>query len=657
MTLLSNPIKIGRLKIKNRYVMPPMNTNFSNENGSITEQMTEYYVRRAQGGVGLIIVEAASVVSDIINHGVQPLLHDEKYIPAWANMVEKIKRYGAKVSVEIAHYGSEGAIGPKVSASDVSSISNDVRPLTIDEIDVIVDQFVATVMNAKTAGFDAVTLHAAHGYGLAQFLSPLYNKRTDEYGGSLENRMRILLRIIEKCRAKVGKNYPIMVRFSVDEFIAGGRELEESIEIAKMLEKAGVDAIDVSAGVPSTYVFGIPPYSMPGRYGFLVSQTKEIKRAVNVPVICVSGIRTPQQAEEIISNGDADMIALGRTLIADPDFCNKAFNGQDEDIRQCLSCQYCLDTLNSGRSLRCTVNPEAGREYEFDVIEKAHIKKKVAVVGAGPAGMEAARVAALRGHEVTLYDNKARLGGTLTAASVPPNKEKIGQLIQWYKKQLSDLKVQVKLDTEINSQVKKTDTLVLACGASYAKMVQGCDKKIVISATEALNNPEKVGDKIVIIGGGVSGSEVAEYFAGEQVKIDILRAKDFSGELEYKTQVNPNEPKKDITIIEMLGDICNDMDDFNRPIMKITLKENGVKIMTNTKALCINDQSVSVVNMETDEVRELEADTVVLSSGLISNKIESIDGSGCETYWIGDCNQPGKISDAIYSGYYTSRMI
>lgn len=659
-TLLNKPIYIGKLKIKNKYVMPPMNTNFSDENGSVTAQMADYYVRRAKGGVGLIIVEAASIVPDIINHGVQPLLHEEKYIPAWANLVEKIKRYGAKVSIEIAHYGSEGMIGPKVSASDVSSISKNVKPLTIAQIDEIVEQFAEAVKNAKKAGFDTVTIHAAHGYLLAQFLSPLYNKREDEYGGALENRMRILLRIIDKCKAVVGESFPIMVRYSADEFIEGGRGIKESVSIAKMLEAAGVAALDISAGVPSSYGFCMPPNGMPGLYGFLVPYAKKIKRAVGIPVICVSGIRTPEQAEQIIKNEYADMVALGRTLIADPDFCNKAIGGNEESIRECLSCQYCLETLNSGRSLRCTVNAQAGREYEFKDITKAIKTKKVAVIGAGPAGMEAARVAALRGHVVTLYEKSAKLGGTMNAAAVPPNKEKIGALVEWYKKQLKDLGVYIKLNNEFDSlsaKKLKIDTLIMACGAQYAKFVKGCEKKNVMTATQALMNPEKVGNKIMIIGGGVSGCETAEYFMDDCTQIDILGVKDMTGTINYTAKAKKTQKRRDITIIEMMDDICMDMEPTSRPLMKIRLKESGVNIYTKTKAVCINDESVSVVDLNSGEESVIETDSVILSSGLVPKQIARYDEGCCETYLIGDCNHPGRISDAVYSGYYTAREI
>jgi 2,4-dienoyl-CoA reductase-like NADH-dependent reductase (Old Yellow Enzyme family)/thioredoxin reductase len=658
--LLTSPFTIGNMQIKNRIVMPPMNTNFSNENGAITEQMTQYYVRRAKGGAGLIVVEAASIVPDVKNQCVQPMLYDEKYVPEYAKMVEKMHRYGAKVSIEIVHYGSEGLIGPKVSASNISGFPDVwVKPLLVDEIIDIEDKFAQTAFYAKAAGFDAITLHATHGYLIAQFLSKLYNKRTDEYGGCLENRMRFLKEIIYKCQEKVGKQFPIMVRLSGDEYIEGGRTLTETVEIASELEKAGVAAIDLSAGMAHPYLFSISPHSFPGMEGFQVGNARAVKEKVGIPVICVGGIRSPYFAEKILENGSADLIAFGRQQIADPDFANKVIARKVDEIRPCITCQTCLNSLDEPGCLKCAVNPEAGREYEYKNIVKDTNEGKVVVVGGGPAGLEAARISALRGRKVVLYDKEEELGGSLRAAALPPDKAKIKELVSWYVRQLKNLEVEICCNTSYGPDTdkqEKPDILIIATGAEYARRIEGSINGNVLTANEALLNPDKVGKRIVIIGGGNTGCEVAEYFSNDKTLIKILRAKGFDGELEYSVQYLDNENEKDVTIVEMLDAVGKELDGMNKSILKIKLKENGVKSLVNTKVLEIAESSIRLQNMQNGLEFSLDADTIILAGGLVPKKID-LETTAKAYYFSGDCNKPGKIVDAIYTSYYKTREI
>ncbi|MGI5849972.1 MAG: FAD-dependent oxidoreductase [Christensenellales bacterium] len=657
MNVLSQPIKIGSMTVKNRMVMAPMNTNYSNENGAVTPQMTEYYAARAKGGAGLIVVEATGVDPMVRNHGAQPMI-GESHISGWATMVEKLHRYDAKVAIEVVHHGSEASLGPKVSASDVSSYKGiPVKSLSVAEIANVEDMFAETVKNVKTAGFDAAVLHAAHGYLIAHFLSPLYNKRTDEYGGSLKNRMRFLIEIIEKARKAAGSDFPLIVRLSADEFIEGGRTFEETKLIAAELEKY-IDAIDISASVSASYFFCIRPYSFPIRQGYLSEYTRQIKEIVSIPVITVGGIRDAERAEAIIKEGKADMVAFGRTLIADAEFCNKALSGNGRDIRQCLSCQHCLSIIDQNLPLKCTVNPEAGREFEFTEIEKANVQKKVTVVGAGPAGMEAARVAALRGHDVTLYEKSDHLGGTLRAAKMPPNKQYIGFLIDWYAKQLSDLDVNILIGTEwtaAEAQMDKPDVLIFAGGARFARVIPG--SKNAVDVAEAILNPSRICGRVVIIGGGASGCEAAELLAGNRAKIEMTKVKDLSGELSYNAEIDPDVPQKDITIIEMLDDICTDMDGFNRAAMLISLKENGVKVLTSTKVIQIGENCVEIINTKTNIKQTVAADTVILAGGLVPRDLPAQPPCGVRVVSAGDCKDPGKIVDAIYQGYYLAREI
>lgn len=316
--------------------------------------------------------------------------------------------------------------------------------MTIDDIHAMQEQYVQVVVNAKSAGFDAVTFHAAHGNIMPEFFSTLYNKRTNWYGGSLENRVRFAREIVEMARKAVGPAYPLIMRISGDEYIEGGRTLDETVEICRILEKAGIDCFDVSGGIQASYIFSIAPYNLPGLHGFMMPCAKAIKEAVNVPVIGVGGVRDPELAEKFLEEGYADMIALGRSFIADPDFGVKAMEGRSADIRPCLTCSNCFNEICCDRILTCTVNPETGREDDFKGIEEAKKKKKVLVVGGGAAGMESARVLALRGHKVTLLEKNNHIGGSVSAAGVPPLKEKITELVAWYEKALTDLGVEIK---------------------------------------------------------------------------------------------------------------------------------------------------------------------------------------------------------------------
>lgn len=654
---MHTPIRIGGMQIKNRFVMPPMNTNYSSETGCLTPQMEQYYLRRARGGVGLMVLEAVSVCPESKNHGVQPMLYDEKFVPAWSNLIERIQSFGTKVSIEIAHFGSEATLAPRVSASERTRFPGvAVKSLSIEEIQAVQAQFVRTIANAKMAGADAVTLHGAHGYLIAEFLSPLYNQRSDVYGGSLENRMRFLLELIAAAKKEVGARYPIMVRYSVDEFAVGGRTVDESVEIAKYLERAGVAAVDLSAGIPNSYIFTNPPNGLGDTSCLLVEKAAQVKRAVSIPVICANTIRYPGEIDRILGEGKADMVALGRPLLADPDFPKKALAGKGEDIRPCLSCQHCFRTLDSGRSLRCAVNPETGREYMYgEITPKKPLR--IAVLGGGPAGCEAARVAALQGHGVTLYERSATLGGSLNAAAIPPNKEKIAKLVAWYARQLDQLGVTVCLNTEAKrEELQAFDRVIAATGASYARFIEGSTGENVLTAVQALNEPERVGKKIVIIGGGATGCETAEFFAGEHISLRFTGVDGIDGALLYETQVDETKPvRHSITVVELMGGYAEDMDDFNRAVMHAALPEKGVHILTGTRIKCIRADGAVAISPDGSECF-LPADTVILAAGLSANVPQEALHEK-PLLCVGDSAKPGRIGDATYSAYAAMREL
>lgn len=653
---MSSPIQIGSMRVKNRIVMAPMNTNYSDSNGCLTPQMEQYYIRRAKGGAGLIVLEAVSVAPDTRNHGVQPMLWDEKYVPQWSNLIEQLQSYGAAVSVEIAHFGSEATLAPRVSSSEVSRFPGvEVESLSRERIRQVQNAYVTTALNAKMAGVDAVTLHGAHGYLIAEFMSPLYNKRTDEYGGSLENRLRFVTEIVAMLREKLGPRFPVIVRYSVDEFVTGGRDASQSAEIAKILEKSGVSAIDLSAGVPNTYIFTNPPNGLGDTACMLIEKAAEVKKAVSVPVICANSIRYPAEIDKMLSEGKVDMAAIARPLLADADFPKKALEGRAAEIRPCLSCQHCFRTLDSGRSLRCAVNPETGREYVYGEISP-QIPKRLLVVGGGPAGMEASRVAALEGHEVTLCEKSDKLGGSLIAAAVPPHKGKIAELIKWYEGQMELLGVKLLMCTEAADALIEEinpEKIINACGADYARFIEGSDGAGVMTALEALLSPEKVGENVVIIGGGATGCETAEYFSGDGLEFKWLGKTGVDGPLRYeKLSRAATISPRNITIVEMLPELASDMDDFNRELMRIVLKEKGVTGLTGAKVLEIAPGKVQV-SLPDGSDESIAADTVILCAGLSPKRCEA----ALDADRAGDSIKPGRIADATFTAYSLARRI
>lgn len=650
---LDKPLRIGKMLIRNRLAYPPMNFNYANECGAPTKLMIDHYARRAKGGVGLITVEATAVDDSNINHGGQPRLTQESLLPMWSRLTDKIHRYGSKVSVELNHWGAEARLSKKVSCSDVTSKGNlPVHPMTKEEIWECEDKYARAALLAKRAGFDAITLHGAHGCLISQFLSPIYNKRTDCYGGSIENRARFIVEIVEKCRKSVGNDFPIIVRISNQEYLKSGRTLEETIEVAKILEKSGVDAIDISGGHSVSYVFSIAPETFPGMHGMMLPSAKKIKEAVNIPTIAAgAGMCDPNDIEKALADGVSDMISVGRQFIADENFGVKSLTGNFKDVRPCLYCMNCFNVMMSGRVATCSVNPETGREDDLCGIQRAFDNKKVLVVGGGAAGLEAARVAALRGHTVTLIEKEDKLGGTLRAASVPPHKGRIGKLVEWYEWQMSILGVEVKLNTPYQKDLSKDfDNVIFACGAEYAKRIQGSEGKNVFTAKFALNHPELVGDKVVIIGGGASGCETAEFFGTGKYEIDIKCVNDFKGGFIFDKKLNENASYRKVTVVEMLDDICTDMDIYNKMMMKLNLKENDIDIMTSTRVEEIKNGYVTVMNMKNSRKLTLEADTVILAGGLVPSVVEEMP-ENAEIHFVGDCNKPGRIIDAVLSGY------
>ena len=637
--MLFSPITIGPLELKNRIVMAPMATHYADETGAVTERLKNYYLERARGGAGLIIVESG-YIDPLGRGGTRRMgLHEDRLIPGLKGLVDAIHAEGTKISSLLHHAGRQIDVKNTrgqypVSASSLPSGMEAVVPRTlkVHEIEGLVEAFGRAARRSLAAGFDAILIHAAHGYLIHQFLSPLSNMRRDRYGGTFSRRLRFLQEIVLRCRESVGKDYPLMVRISASEFIPGGITLKDGQKIALRLEEWGVKAIHVSGGTHDTVEMEIPPMAIPR--GCLVHLAEGIKKAVRIPVGTVGKIMEPKMAEEILQQGKADLIAMGRALLADPEFPRKTQEGRFEDIRPCIAClQGCRDHLYQGIPIACLVNPRAGMEAEYK-IEPAKIRKKVLIIGGGPGGMEAARVAALRGHKVTLAERENYLGGQFHFASLPDSKGEISVYLGYLSGQLKKLGVKICLNQEVTPEMlkeMKADAVILAAGGiPLLPAIPGIDRGNVVTAWQALACPEKVGKKVVIVGGGSVGAETAEFLV---------------------------DRKKDVTLVEMLPEIAGDAEKVNRKVLLRSLGEKGAKVRVLTKAVAILEEGVEV---EFDGRKEiLPTDTAVLATGVRPNdeSEEALRALPVEFHKIGDCVEPRKAIDAIHEGFQVALQL
>lgn len=638
--------KIGKLEIKNRIVMPPMGTCLADVSGAVNQKLIDYYVERAKGGVGLIIVENTLVNS---RHGIQIpnqlRIDDFNYVPQLYELVEAVHWNGAKIAIQInaAGSGMRPHLSPGITPLAPSSVKLDFqphesKPLTIDEIKEIILDFGKGSKLAKMAGFDAVEIHGAHGYLINQFLSLYCNKRTDSYGGDFEGRLRFCLDVISEVRKEVGPDFPLLFRMSVDDFMDGGMTLDESIRIAKEIEKAGIDAFDVSAGnlnIKESCIRAIPPMFILD--GHLASHAKKIKEVLRIPVIVAGKIRDPELAEKILQEGKADFIAIGRGLLSDPQWPQKAQNGRMEEIRRCISCNdMCIYRKTwLSHPIRCTVNPMVGREREK--ITKAEEPKKVVIIGGGPAGMEAARDCALKGHDVTLYEKGSTLGGQLLMACILPFKKEIKYYIDYLIAQLNKLQVEVHFNQSVTPNTLDSiefDTIVIATGArSYLPDLPGIKNSNVFYYDDVLLGRRKVnGENIIVAGGGMIGCETAMYLAEKE--------------------------KKRVTIIEKLTDIGGDIDPiFTKMGLMKRLTEDGITILMRYEVEEILKDSIRI---HYDGKKELiKMDNLVVALGRTPNQDlrNRLQNKNYQVYSIGDCVEPRKLPDAIHEGFCTALKI
>jgi 2,4-dienoyl-CoA reductase-like NADH-dependent reductase (Old Yellow Enzyme family)/thioredoxin reductase len=629
---LQSPIKLGLLEVKNRIFMAPMCTAYATIRGEVTDRLIAYYKERAVGGVGMINFECTSVnpVGHVFDHMAR--IDDDKMIQGYKKLTDSIHSAGAKVAIQISHAGRRthsnvtGEI--PVAPSPIPRLNGEVpRELTISEIQELIEEFAMAAERAIEAGFDAIMIHMAHGYLLHEFLSPISNKRNDEYGGNINNRMRFPIEILKKIRNKVGKKIPITCRFCGDEYMKGGIDLEQSIYIAKKLEEDGIDAIDVSAGTHETaYIMSAPSNITPG---FLTHLSEGIKDAVRIPVGIVGRINDPILAEKILEEGKADFITIGRGLIADPEFPRKAFENRLDTIRPCTACNLgCNDRMYRQLDISCQVNAMVGREQYCKIVPSA-TKKRVLIIGGGPAGMEAARVSALKENEVFLYEKKEKLGGQLNLAGVPPGKAEYNKLIKYYEYQMQKLSVNVIHKEATLSEIEKIkpEIIIVATGGkpiSWNKNIR-IKKQAVMTAWDVLKGEKVREGKIVIIGGGEIGCETAEFLL---------------------------EQKNKITILEMAEKIANDMSERAKKIVVDKLVRSGVEIIKQALVTDIGDEEVIFERAGLIEKIE-DVDEVVMACGTVSDRklLDELSQNNIKTYAIGDCVSPRRAIEAIREGF------
>ncbi len=622
---------IGNLELKNRMIMPAMGSSHGEADGTVGEELIEYYAARARGGFGLLITEFTCIEPAGKALPGQLMIDSDEYTAGFTKLTEEIHREGGKIFLQLQHSGRQTVsqftgMQPVAPSAVPCPINRELpRELTIEEIHVTIEKFGDAALRAKKAGFDGVEIHGAHGYLVAQFLSSYSNKRADEFGGDIAGRTKFAVDLIENIKEKCGQDFPLIFRISGDERVESGRTIKETVMIAKMLEKAGADAIHVSTGVYASMPYMVPPANVPN--GFNLDAAAAVKKVVAIPVIAVGRINDPFMAEEVIVNGIADFVALGRASLADPEFPNKVKQNRTDEISPCVGClTRCngapgIDSNDHGVS--CMINPFTGHERTMKITHTGN-PKKIIVVGGGPGGMEAAWIAAARGHQVTLLEKSNKLGGQVIPGSIPPHKHELARALKYYSQMCKKYGVDIQLGTEADAAniiSANPDEVVLATGATPFTPAIANEGIPVVQANDVLNGKVIAGQKVLIVGGGMVGLETAEYLLTQN---------------------------RQATIVEMLDKAGEGLSPSIQYFIFRALKEGGVEILLHTKVEKFTKDG-AVCSSVTGEVKLLRFDMVILAVGSKAyNPLENaLKGKVPSLHIIGDAVKPRRIVDAV----------
>ena len=642
---LLSPIQIGKTTVKNRVFMPPISTNLANK-GYVTEELIQHYSARAKGGVGLIVTEVTTVEPVYTYLPGDMSICDDSYIPGWKKLTDAVHQYGAKILPQLFHPaymafpipGTPRLIAPSNVGPYYAKEAP--RSVTVEELQVIIRQFGEAAKRVQIAGGDGVEIHAAHAHGLlGGFLSPLYNKRTDEYGGDIDGRLRLTLEVIAEVRKNCGDDFIIDVRISGDEYTDGGNNLNDAIYVAKQLEKAGADFLHVSGGTTIMRGSSIPAPGTP--MGSHVKSAEEIKKHVSIPVATVGRITEPWLADELIANGRTDICMIGRANLCDPDFVTKAEQGKADEIRPCIGCLRCLNGIMFGNRVSCTVNPSLELENEEN-IQEAEVQKNVLVIGAGPAGMEAAYVAKKRGHHVVLCEKEDHLGGLASLAAIPIGKQDLSRMIKYMIGKLDRAGVEVRLNCEVTKEMLQTEfkeyEVIAGVGAKPVVIQPFTAFKQWMTADDILAGKAFPGRKIVIIGGGSVGCETADYLA---------------------PLINDLFPRnREVIILEMMNGVMLKETGPGRSLLVQRMMKKGVQMICSAKVERVEEDKI-FYSKDGQEYCISDADTLVFASGYKSDPAfeEMLKESQVNYHLVGDANQLGNIKDAVNQGYTVARAL
>lgn len=629
---LFKPVKINKMELENRLIVSPMVTCFAKEDGKVTEQYVEYVREKAKGGWGMIINEAHAAIESGKAFDKFFGLYSDDQIEGQKELVAAAHEQGVKIAVQLVHAGRQSLYtgAPLVAPSPIADPTSPVTPneLTLEEIREIIESFGDAALRAKKAGYDAVEIHGAHGYLIQEFTSQYSNKRTDEYGGDLSGRAKFSLDIIRNIRSKVGDDYPLIYRMSTDEYLPNGEglKLPDSLALATMYEKAGIDALHSSIGNYTTIHYMLPPAAV--MHGESQDLSEELKKVVSIPIINVGRYNDPYIANAAIKAGRCDMVTMGRQSLADPFFPAKVKAGKVKDIRHCIGCQIgCVENLYKCSPIHCTVNPRVGYEYQFPAKQKEG-GKKVVVIGGGVGGMQAAITAAEQGHDVSLYEKEDKLGGQWNLAAMPPYKQELATLVTYQKGQLEKNHVKIHLNSELTAEdilALKPDHVVLATGASpMMPPIKGIDGANVITSTDILTGRKSVKENAAVIGGGEVGTETAAFIASTNRRASVF---------------------------EMTGELCAKTEGSVKHFLFEYLENKEVNTYTNTKVLELKDHAVVIEKDGKEEEIGGFTDIVIAVGGKSENPLEEKLSGKAALSVIGDARSVRQGINAVHEGY------